>query len=184
MRHKTASGKEIIVWDNLVPTNLRAAFHQYALNSKFKIGWSDSATETAARHKYFHCGLTEDEANTAGVLPFVMNSPIRSYLNGYKLFISVINLTTPNDVHFFHTHNSTEIVLLYYVNQIWQSHWYGETVFSDENSGEVEFTVRYKPGRLVLFDGSIPHAIRPQSVEGDKYRFTYAMCFLKEGVEA
>jgi hypothetical protein len=181
MKHVTASGKKIRVWDGLVPRSLQLIFHQFALNSKYTIGWSDSCTETAARHEYLNCSLTEEEATQAGIFPLINSLPVKKHLEGYEFFRSVINLTTPNDVHFFHTHHPSEIVLLYYVNAIWQSHWYGETVFADENSEEIEFTVRYKSGRLVLFDGSIPHAIRPQSSEGDKYRFTYAMCFLKKG---
>ena len=35
----------------------------------------------------------------------------------------------------------------------------------------------YVPGRLLMFDGTEPHSIRPQSFSGPQYRFTVSVFF-------
>jgi hypothetical protein len=66
---------------------------------------------------------------------------------------------------------------LYYVNLEWRDGWYGETFFYSDDLKDVAFTSLYVPGRILLFDGDIPHAIRPQSVAGPKYRITISTFF-------
>ena len=70
---------------------------------------------------------------------------------------------------------------MYYVNLDWEDGWYGETMFYNPNDlDEIVFTSAYKPGRIILFDGNIPHAIRPQSIKGPKYRMTLTVLFEDE----
>jgi hypothetical protein len=66
---------------------------------------------------------------------------------------------------------------LYYANLEWEQHWHGETLFYSEDLNEIDLAIRYTPGRIVVFDATIPHSIRPQSNVANNYRFTYAMTF-------
>ena len=69
---------------------------------------------------------------------------------------------------------------LYYVNLNWEDGFYGETFFyNSKDLSKIEFASVYKPGRIILFDGHIPHAIRPQSIKGPKFRFTLSV-FLRK----
>jgi hypothetical protein len=176
--HTTVSGKKIIVWDDLVPSRLQYTFFLYVQNSKYAIGWADDTSEIGAKHKYLHCPLSIEETLQAGIYPFIQTTEINEHLQGYSFEKSVINLSTPSDVNFFHTHDAG-LVLLYYVNPVWLSYWHGETLFSDESGREIERAVAFKPGRLVLFDTAISHSIRPQSIAADNYRYTYAMLWRK-----
>ena len=54
----------------------------------------------------------------------------------------------------------------------------GETVFYEEDRREVVYINPYKPGRICIFDGSIPHCAKPQALIGPKYRFTIAIKFV------
>lgn len=180
MKHVTPSGKVIRIWDNLIPAELQSKFFAYAQASRFSLGWADSSSEAGARYRYMHCTLTGGEADGAGIYPYVKTTKIYEHLNGYVLDMSVINLSVPSDVNFFHTHYGQNLVLLYYANPIWQSHWHGETLFCDDHSNEIELAIKYTTGRLVLFDASLPHSIRPQSAASDVYRFTYSMFFKKD----
>jgi hypothetical protein len=65
------------------------------------------------------------------------------------------------------------------VNQEWRDGWHGETLFFSENLKEIVHAMVYTPGRVVVFDGNIPHAIRPQSIIGPQFRYTLAMVFDK-----
>jgi hypothetical protein len=184
MKHVTSSGKKIRVWDGLIPARLQETFFDYVAASKYTLGWADGDSESAARYKYIHCQLTREETNQAGIYPFIQTTKINKHLQNHYFQKSVINLSTPSDVNFFHTHDKDGLVLLYYVNPIWLNHWHGETLFSNESSTEIEFAISYKPGRLALFGSDISHSIRPQSTAADTYRFTYAMVFVKDENEA
>ena len=80
-------------------------------------------------------------------------------------------------MHYLHIHQKQQ-VCLYYVNLDWRDGWHGETLFyNPDNLKEIAYTSLYIPGRIILFDGSIPHAIRPQSVKAPKFRFTLSLFF-------
>jgi Rps23 Pro-64 3,4-dihydroxylase Tpa1-like proline 4-hydroxylase len=82
-------------------------------------------------------------------------------------------------VYYAHTHGEDK-VLLYYINMEWKEGWHGETQFYSDDLKEVKYTSPYTPGRLILFDGKIPHTMRPQSIIAPKFRFSLSM-FLKKG---
>ena len=91
--------------------------------------------------------------------------------------MTVVNLVRSNDIHTIHHHKMSQVAL-YYVNMDWQDGWYGETIFYDElDRNKIDFTSPYIPGRIILFDGKIPHAIRPQSVDGPKFRITLSFFY-------
>jgi hypothetical protein len=79
---------------------------------------------------------------------------------------------TASDVYRYHVDNSTNnLTLLYYANLVWQPSWEGETHFSDEQMQDIRCSVSFKSGRIVLFDGSIPHKSSQPSHEAPDYRF-------------
>ena len=96
-----------------------------------------------------------------------------------KLSKVILNVTTASDSHFVHAHPESKVVL-YYVNQEWKDGWHGETLFYSENLKDIVHANVYTPGRVIVFDGKIPHAIRPQSIIGPQFRYTLAMVFNKE----
>lgn len=64
--------------------------------------------------------------------------------------------------------------LLQYGNYKWHSNWHGETVYYDSNHSEILFSTTLKPGRIVVFDSSIPHCARPPSKLAEYPRYTIA----------
>ena len=67
--------------------------------------------------------------------------------------------------------------LLYYMNREWKHEWGGETILLGDDAQEIEFCTPYKPGRIIIFDSTIPHAARQQSFAAPLYRFTLAIKF-------
>ena len=53
----------------------------------------------------------------------------------------------------------------------------GAILFYDDYSDEIIQSSKYKPGRIVLFDGKTPHSIRPSSHIAPQYRFTLFIGF-------
>ena len=71
------------------------------------------------------------------------------------------------------------ITMLIYPNIEWGANHGGETVFYEEDKTEMVYLNPYVPGRICIFDGSIPHCAKPQALVGPKYRFTIACKFIK-----
>lgn len=170
------TGKEIHIYDNLLPLQLRDSIFGFIKNSMFRIGWQDGSHDEAVKHKYLYSTYSDLDTQSCGLLPYLHKTAIAELIKDLKLEKSIVNLSVPTDTHFAHAHPE-KLVVLYYANMKWEQHWHGETLFYTESLEDIELAIRYKPGRIVVFDASIPHSIRPQSIAADHYRFTYAMTF-------
>ena len=55
--------------------------------------------------------------------------------------------------------NSKEYTLMVFINYKWEKEWGGEfqTLKDYDNSSKITNHIEYIPGRIILFDGSIPH---------------------------
>ena len=85
-----------------------------------------------------------------------------------------INLSTPFEKYQVHSDNC-DITLLYYINLDWKIENGGHTIFFDEYIKESVYTSLFEPGKLIIFDGNIPHVIMPfNSIEYGN-RFTLAI---------
>ena len=63
-----------------------------------------------------------------------------------------------------------------YLNDEWHRDWGGETIFYDLND-EITKAVLPKPGRVVSFDGRIPHSARPPLTAAHRPRYITVMKF-------
>ena len=93
-----------------------------------------------------------------------LEATIPNYPKRENLYSSYINVLRAHDcpgIHcdapYFVEDNQTVIV---YLNHHWDPQWGGETIFFDEDLDAVRL-VQPRPGRVVIFDGRIPHTGRP-----------------------
>jgi hypothetical protein len=172
--------KLISCFDGLVPLQTRSQILQYLYNSKYKIGWADVAYGKNSVYRSIHSPFTPQEVHDCGLGNIIdTTSQIADLLVGYEYSNCMVNLSVPMDPNFTHTHPHGQRIVLYYANPEWESAWYGETLFFNDSDTEIIYTVRYTPGRIVVFDGDIPHSIRPQSLIGPQFRFTVAVIYTK-----
>lgn len=174
--HTLSNGKCVHVYDGFIPADVRSQAFLFISNSLYKIGWSDGVDELAARHRYLYSTYSNEDNTNALILPKIKATPVFDHVRDLKLEKAIVNLSTPSDTYFAHCHVEKKVVL-YYANLYWHSYWHGETLFYSDDLSEIELAIRYTPGRIIVFDGTTPHAIRPQSSLADNFRFTYAMVF-------
>lgn len=99
--------------------------------------------------------------------------------SSYRPYRAYTNVASFGDMLFTHTDclpDQHDLTALWYLCDEWNLEWGGETVFYDRD-GELSAAVRPRPGRLVVFDGSILHAGRPPSRICYKPRYTFAIKF-------
>ena len=150
----------IKVYDDAVARHDRGEILHYALESNLRLGWRDQhINELNYQNLYGDWNL--DNLITCGLWKYfeecIKDTPWFTY-NKFSRAL-VLNLVRPNDVHLIHTHCYKKGIL-YYVNLEWRDGWYGETFFYSDDLKDVAFTSLYVPGRILLFDGDIPHAIQ------------------------
>ena len=169
----------IRILDNVVPVHHRAMVYNYVSNSNFRIGWSDRPPVQGHTYSYLHSRYSDEDVKNIGLLPLLNGTEFGDVLKDYDLTGTTVNMSVPSNVHFVHGHFE-DLVLLYYVNPDWQPHFYGETVFFNKDCSDIVRAVPFTPGRFVLFDGTMPHSIRPQSSAGPDYRFTISFMYTKK----
>ena len=165
------------VFDNILPYDKKDDIWQYCIKSNYKLGWVDTEQpEKFDLNAHSHWSI--DEFKLTGLLPHIQKCiDDTDWFTNKNLFRIVLTLVRADDVHYVHHHKDQQ-VLLYYVNLDWVDGWYGETLFyNPKNLKEILYTSLYQPGRILLFDGYIPHAIRPQSVKGPKFRLSLSLFF-------
>ena len=165
------------VFDDKVPYTDREKMWDFCINSTYRLGWQDQDTP----EKYdlnIYSIWTEEELQSTNIFPHITKCIDEcDWFVKKKLFKVVCNLVRPDDVHYIHVHHNQQVAL-YYVNLEWRDGWHGETVFyNPDKLNEIAYTSLFVPGRIILFDGSIPHAIRPQSIKAPKFRFTVSLFF-------
>ncbi len=165
------------VFDNKIPYIARYDIWKYCINSTYNLGWQDS--EDSSKYELnLHSSWTQKELESSKIFPYVEDCiKETNWFTNRKINKIIVNLVRSDDVHFIHGHNDYQVAL-YYVNLDWQDGWYGETIFYDpDNISNIAYTTPYIPGRFILFDGSIPHSIRPQSSKAPKFRLTLSIFF-------
>ena len=168
---------DLNIFDNVVPYDVRTLIYLNSIKSEFKLGWEDT-NEPEKYNLNIHKELAIGDLEYTGVLPYFQKCiDETAWFTHKKLSNIVLNLVRSDDVYYIHSHPMGQ-VLLYYINLEWMDGWYGETLFYDPyDFGKISFASPYKPGRIILFDGSIPHAIRPQSIKAPKFRFSLSLFF-------
>ena len=163
---------EIETFDDVFSYHYRLFLYNFCVRSAYRLGWEDTNEIENGNHKYFFCSWNqEDIQKTNFINEICKQNKIKQIVETHNLNKVVVNLSYPNAVYFAHTHNE-EKVLLYYVNIQWKQEWAGETLFFDESGKEIIYASPYIPNRILIFDGKMPHTIRPQSSAAPHFRFT------------
>ena len=117
--------------------------------------------------------LLEEGSDSSNIIKKYIPSETYGFSRGY------VNLGIHGDVNHMHVDGKYYEckTLLYYANRHWENNWGGHTVFYDTD-GNIKTTIEIKPGRIVIFDGNIPHTVMPMNPRcSPSFRFTVALKF-------
>ena len=181
---KYDDNREIIIIDDSVSVDKRINIYFDCCSLPYRITNSSTREIQGIVDKRLKCDLEtnnpiidlllEEGSNSANVIKKHIPSESYGFTRGY------VNLGIHGDVNHMHSDGKlyyTCKTLLYYANQHWEYKWGGHTAFFD-NNGNIKTTVEVKPGRMVIFDGYIPHTVLPMNIRcSPSYRFTVALKF-------
>ena len=172
--------RKIQIIDNIFTLHERIAFYEFYRKSSYSIGWEDDSVIENQHLKYMHCRLYEKDLKALNFMPGIMRNSFTGPLTqSHSIGTIVTNLSFSNNTYYNHTHIQDK-VLLYYGNMSWKTEWAGETLFFNDDGSEIVYATPYVPGRVIVFDGQIPHTIRPQAASAPHFRFTMGMFWQKK----
>jgi Rps23 Pro-64 3,4-dihydroxylase Tpa1-like proline 4-hydroxylase len=178
--HTMSNGKTIDVYDDCFSYADRQRYCQYVSTSLFRpFGGDTPNLETMGDYNLFS-GYTKEDFARMGFMDNPAIEEIAREFDGWDFQQVRVNLSTLNDKNHIHVDGySDSKTLLYYPNMKWEIEWGGYTVFTNDECDEIEHCVAYKPGRIVVFDGTIPHGICAPTNIAPSFRFTLAAQFHK-----
>jgi len=106
--------------------------------------------------------------------------PKREWL--YSSYINVLRNGNTPGIHVDappHVHSNKTVIL--YLNYEWHPNWGGETIFYDHNL-DAQRIVTPKPGRVLMFDGRIPHTGRPPTPRYQMNRYIMTFKYMDPSV--
>ena len=171
------SNGEVNVIDDLISTQqqiklyVEACMLPYQLSGSNKFDVQDIKTQKPVSY-----------VDQKWVMDNFMSDGVGDYLSKYvpsKVENAYVNCGIHSESPDVHCDSSRkgDKTLLYYMNREWKHEWGGETILLDDNSNEIEYITPFVPGRIIIFDSTIPHSARQQSFSAPMYRFTLAIKF-------
>lgn len=171
--------KTLNVYDNLFSYDERLHLIKIISQSLFRVNGSDAFynVRTDSVPQIFS-SYSEQDLDYIGILKtnaFKILHEDHGLLNKQIKQVR-INLSPPSERNLVHT-DQAGLTFLYYPNLEWPIEWGGHTMFLNEQLNEVEYTCLNSPGRVVVFDGTIPHMILTPTMMALTHRYSFAIQF-------
>lgn len=174
--NKQIEGRPIRVYDGLIALS---AIHQ--LTTAFmRAGFTRTEIARPDTGSYKHW-VAEIPLETVMQLP--VYEPTMAAVHDfedaskYRAYRSYCNHAAYGDMLFTHTDcrpGDKDLTALWYIAPEWNVEWGGETLFYNSQM-DAEVAVSPRPGRLVVFDGTITHVGRPPNRICYAPRYTLAL---------
>jgi SM-20-related protein len=176
MDQETGRALELLLVDGLVPPHLALRLTALMQRNIWRFGWRAATTQTTHHFWHSHFGGDTEDGKTdcqhelenrplmAPVLE-LWNLVRDRFCQGHVLVRAYANGHTFGSDGHLHTDSEQpgHFTTIYYAHEIWEANWAGETVFFNSIGDDVLQAVHPRPGRLVHFPGTVPHAARGPS---------------------
>lgn len=155
----TVGSQSVHVFDDVLVGPARArvdGFCRLLPFTRIRYGFRDAAAaELRHGHQWVHPVAPDERA----FLPLDALHRLAEQAMGERLDAGRVhvNCIQPGDDRYPHIDDSTGrvVVAVYFANDAWQPDWMGELTFFHD--GEAALAVAPRPGRVVVFDGTLLH---------------------------
>lgn len=173
-RWHSIEGREIRVYDSLLTRN-----EILGLTEALQVGAftrTEAARPDTSAFRHWVLNISMPAATQLPVYQPTLTAAGDFADGAYRIYRCYCNYAAYGDMLFTHTDcapGAGELTALWFIAPEWNVEWGGETLFFD-SSMDAQVAVSPRPGRLVLFDGSLTHAGRPPNRICFVPRFTLA----------
>ena len=172
--------QEIYIFDNVYQSYHTQKFYNFIINSYYKVNAYDTASDDYYNKRTFGSRYSKEDLKTIGIIEHLPEKIKKEFNISLETNDrGIVNAITSNGVYHPHDDHGRGIKwsFLYYANMKWEIEWGGDTLFLNDDRQTISNTVQCKPNRVVIFDASIPHIIRPSTTIAPQYRFSVNMTF-------
>lgn len=171
-----SDGKVLTIYDDVYSFDDQVTFLTFFRHSLYKIDGSDHGVHDLNEQVYSLFSV-QDVTN----LGVINNGNFKKISDDFNLSNREIkqlrvNFGNPMDKNRIHT-DQHGLTVLYYANLEWDIEWGGHTLFLDPTGKESEYLCLYKPSRVIVFDGTIPHLILNPTRVCPHNRYSFVMQF-------
>ena len=165
-------------YDNLFSFDERISFYKFALNSYFKTTGADSVTDASIiKNNQMYSSFNHEDMDNMGFF----NDSMQNLLDKYSLSVENVKQFRVNASHVgernsVHSDGKGK-TLLYCLNTEWRPEWGGHLMILNDQLDEPVEIIGYKPGRVTIFDGDLPHCVMTPTVMAPALRYTLAVQF-------
>jgi hypothetical protein len=172
--------KTVNVYDQVLDHLTRQNLYNYVANSLFRVSGYDNEFQATRSRQVYSKWTLSDLVNSG----FLALEPIKNLLTTHgldqgRLRQVRVNASSASEQN--HIHSDQEgTTVLYWANMIWDLDWGGHLLIVDESMSDIRDVIAFRPGRLVIMDGSLPHLVSPPTALAEDLRFSLVLQFDRE----
>lgn len=172
--------KQIYVYDNVLEFQFRQNLFTYFSNSYFTTYGYD-ADFTVNRHRQLFSKFGPHDITQSG---FLQHQNIQSLVSKHQLeslniSAARVNAVVASERNRCHADNC-DWTMIYCANMNWPIEWGGHLLFPNDSADDLDHVVAFKPGRICLFEGTIPHLVQTPTPISEDIRFSFILQFSKD----
>jgi SM-20-related protein len=177
-RQHSIEGRQVRVYDGLLKANEILGLTTALQNGAFTR--TEYARPETSAFRHWVLNIATEAAAQLPIYRLTLDAAAEfSVETVYRIYRSYCNYASYGDMLFTHTDcapGAGELTALWFITPEWNVEWGGETLFFDSGM-DAQVVVSPRPGRLVLFDGSLPHVGRPPNriCHAPRYTFAYKL---------
>lgn len=173
------NNKKIYIFDDVFSYHERTHFFHFLSNSLYKCTGNTSKSGPPDSMVAMQSAFSNEDFINFGLFDNLPEE-IKKIISNYKATRYYSLITNWSVTNRFHVDRPSDLTFLYYANLKWDYDWGGETLFSNDKITEIVYTSMYKPGRIVIFDSSIPHRPIPTTSNCPNMRYTFVTNLTKD----
>lgn len=172
--------KTIWVYDDVLDFQSRQSLFSYFSNSYFTTTGYDADFHThRSRQLYSNFGPHDLARSRFCTYPGICEIYQRHSLESMTVKATRVNAVVASERNQTHS-DACDYTMIYFSNMVWPLEWGGHLFFPTENMDDIKQVVAFRPGRVVFFDGSIPHLVQTITPMAEDMRFSFVLQFVKD----
>tara|TARA_R110000803_G_scaffold56812_1_gene114241 strand:- start:1133 stop:1702 length:570 start_codon:yes stop_codon:yes gene_type:complete len=162
----TTDLSSVQVWDNYLDdgflVNLDEDSNHYSWQLNNVANRKSFPYKRKGSHLFWSSGfpsLEKSPKNISNLYNFIIKEVVQSSFNLEGIMLNGQSLGQNGTTHIDNYYNDGYRTLMVFINHKWQKEWGGEFQLLEEidNNSKIIKTIEYIPGRIIIFDGNIPH---------------------------
>lgn len=167
---KYSKNKFIWIYDDVLEFLPRQKIFSMMSESLFLASGSDAF---GPRYRQFYSKYSAEDLTNLNILnqPNFLKISKQHDFESYTVRQIRVNAIVPSEKNQVHA-DQDGMTIIYHANMDWKLDWGGHFFITNENYDDIFTAIAFKPGRVLVMDGSIPHFVQTGTPLSQEIRFS------------